>query len=423
MWGMNRSITDNIARILRTDKRALYRLEDRLSVVTGKKDVFEKIYAENQALVKDRLQKLDLSQGATAKDIFIALTKKVQNHADALSAIFQGATCDSQSSCNTILDVLRGVTAKRKGFFLKADVAKQLLKQEPPQTVMEYLGYTSVDEMIAKENLLEIYSALRFLEGSDWLNKVFFKQYEKLTPKDFEEREVVVHVLDGKWVKVAKNFVMKKWHNISHLKEIGVVFVIPFSLGIPGELLRMYSLILHYMNEIPFYSDIFRMIAKKPRTFAENFISLLRGDVYDKRPVNEKKATLLVIQRYLAKDDEYDWRLFVPHIDPEALHWLKGEENVIALTDSVAGLKNLDLKFWHNLDWVGDYFKDDAGNDVLVSFNLVDTVMSLVKEKEMIKYLYHHQEALWNKIFIEYFSREELEQASKEHLLKGYFEI
>jgi len=72
---------------------------------------------------------------------------------------------------------------------------------------------------------------------------------------------------------------------------------------------------------------------------------------------------------------------------------------------------------------VGDYFKDEIGEEVLVSFNLVDTVMSLVKEKEMIKYLYHHQEALWNKIFSEYFNQKKLEKFAQENLLKGYFEI
>ena len=129
-----------------------------------------------------------------------------------------------------------------------------------------------------------------------------------------------------------------------------------------------------------------------------------------------------MVQRYLAKDDENDWRLFVPRINPEALHWLKAEEDLIKLSGLYPQL-NKELEFWHNLGWVGDYFKDEVGNDILVSFDLVDTVMSLVKQKELIKYLYHHQEALWNKIFIEYFNREELEKFSKEYLLQEYFEV
>jgi len=54
---------------------------------------------------------------------------------------------------------------------------------------------------------------------------------------------------------------------------------------------------------------------------------------------------------------------------------------------------------------------------------LVDSVMALVKEKEMIKYLYHHQEALWNKIFTGYLGEEELRNQIKNNLLKGYIEL
>jgi hypothetical protein len=314
------------------------------------------------------------------------------------------------------------VAGTRRGFFLKEAKAVEFLKNEPPREVMKYLGYESVDVMLAKEDLYEVMSALRFIEGNEWLNNVFFKQYGTLTPNDFEEREVKVKALSEKWVGAAEKFVRKKWHNISHLKELGVVFVIPIQLGISGEILRMLSLVFHYLHEVPFYSDMFRRIAEVPTTFAANFTSLLRGDVFDRHMPEGDKTFWLVVQRYLAKDDEHDWRLAVPRVNPEALHWLKAEEDLVKLGDAVDGF-SADMAFWRDLGWVGDYFKDEVGNNTLVSFNIVDTVMSLVKEKELIKYLYHHQEALWNKIFMEYFSRDELEKVSKEYLLQGYFEI
>jgi hypothetical protein len=49
--------------------------------------------------------------------------------------------------------------------------------------------------------------------------------------------------------------------------------------------------------------------------------------------------------------------------------------------------------------------------------------MGLVKKKELTKFVYHHNEALWNKIFIEYFGETGLEQFAKKYLLQGYFEI
>jgi len=47
----------------------------------------------------------------------------------------------------------------------------------------------------------------------------------------------------------------------------------------------------------------------------------------------------------------------------------------------------------------------------------------LVKEKEMIKYLYHHQEAMWNRIFIGYLGEAELENQLKANLLSGFTQL
>jgi len=151
---------------------------------------------------------------------------------------------------------------------------------------------------------------------------------------------------------------------------------------------------------------------------------LLRGDVFDEHLAksDEGKSRWMIIQRYLAKDDKNDWRLFEPHLNPEALHWERAEEMLVRAGGLFDGFSK-ELSFWQNLNWVGDYYKSDTGIDVLASFNLIDTTMSLVMEKDMIKYLYHHQESLWNKIFAEYFGEEEMEKKMKENIIKGWFEI
>ncbi|MGC9046698.1 MAG: hypothetical protein ACP5IC_01085 [Minisyncoccia bacterium] len=406
---------DKIAKILRADKDFILKIDKRLSAVTGKVGILDKIIEENQQIIQNHLKELDLENVAAAKDVYDALISKIESDDYKIFNFLGSPSTAKREDCIKVVSYLTKITDGKTGFFLKKEKAIEFLKQIPPQKILNYLHYNSVDEMLAKEDLLEIYAALRFIEGSDWLNNVFFKQYEKLTPDDFESRELTVKVLSEKWNNAAQTFIQKKWHNISHLKELGVVFIIPATIGISGELLRMVSLILHYINEIDFYSSIFKNIAESKTLFSFNVISLLRGDVYEEMFPDGQRSFWLVVQRYLAKDDENDWRLFYPHINPEALHWLKATENLVSLDN--------ELSFWKDLDWVGDYFKDEIGDDILVSFNLIDTVMSLVKEKELIKYLYHHQEALWNKIFMEYFSREELENFSKEYLLQGYFEI
>ena len=150
-------------------------------------------------------------------------------------------------------------------------------------------------------------------------------------------------------------------------------------------------------------------------------MSSLRGDVLDKR-FEEKTLgkKWMIVQQYLAKHDENDWRLFEPHVNPEAIHWRKAEEDIGKLGKSFG---NVDLSFWADLDFVGDYFPTESGIDVLVSFNLVDTAMSLVKKKEMIKYLYHHQEALWNKIFAGFLGEEKMEEMIIQNFEKGFIEL
>ena len=413
---------DKIAKILRTDKDYIEKIERHFSEITRKEGVMDAIMAENEKKMSDRLSRLDVDRSAGAKEIYDALISKIEADNHAVSIALSNPSLTKMSDYEGIVEAIKKVKGVERGFFLKKEKAIEFLKKEPPKKVLEFLKYDSVDAMLEHEDLFEVMSALRFIEGSEWLNGTFFKQYETLIPSDFEEREIVIRPLPEKWGPAAQEFVNKKWHNISHLKEMGVVFVIPLSLGISGELLRMMALTFHYLNEIPFYSDMIRRSADLRETFAANLISLLRGDVLDRHMPEGEKTLWLVVQRYLTKDDENEWRLFVPHLNPEAIHWAKAGHDIMKLGE-VLNHEGVDLSFWADLDWVGDFFKDELGEDTLVSFNLVDTVMSLVEEKESIKFMYHHQEALWNQIFASYFSFEEMEKFSKDYLLQGYFEI
>ena len=252
------SAIEKISSILRADKIMLQKLGDRMSAVAGHDNVWERISAENEKIIISRLKVLEVPRDAGARDVYNALIAKIEADDRKIFESFNRPVCQSRTDCESILMTAKKVSGTPKGFFLKLAKAREFLEQEPPRLILKYLGYTSVTAMLAKEDIFEVYSALRFLESTDWLNNTFFKQYEKVTPDDFEEREIELRALGEKWILAAGKFVAKKYHNISHLKELGVVFVIPISLGIPGELIRMLSLIFHYLHEVPFYSDLFK---------------------------------------------------------------------------------------------------------------------------------------------------------------------
>ncbi len=417
---------EKIAKILRVDKDTIRLLEERFGKITGKKNVIDKIVGENETEIRKRLDFLGLGRKITAKNIFDALISKIEADDNQLFKALGSPSVIVSKDWQRVLEIAKDIANKPKGLFLKTEKAAKFLKNQPPLEIIKILNYGDVDEMLQKEDIFEIFSALRFVEGNEWLNKIFFKQYENLKPEDFEIREIKVLSLPERWTQIAQNFIKHKYHNISHLKELGLIYTLPLSLEISGETMRNFGLVLHYFNEIKFYSGLFEKFAADNNNFARNIIYLLRGDTIDEhlpQPVDEPdKSQWLIIQRYLAKDDENDWRLFMPHLNPEAMHWERAEEMLVKTGESLNHFST-DLVFWENLNWVGDYFDTETGIDVLVSFNLVDTAMSLVKEKELIKYLYHHQEALWNKIFSEYFGEEKMEESMKENIIKGWFEV
>lgn len=402
-----------LARILRIEPESLVSLESSMEKVTGRKNIIEKIYIENDTLV-DRLVNEFYVVNPTFENVSKAIIDRLKHLdiqlQDALGhpSLFN----DKESLFATAEYLVDG----DKYNFLKVEKAKDMLRKYPPAEIMKFLGYGNVDQMLEKEDIFELFCALRFIETTEWMHNFFSLAYNDITPDDFEKRKINVIVLKRRWLKAAEIFMKKKYHNVSHLKELGVIFIIPIPLDTYGELTRVLTLVLHYKNEIAFYTSLFDKYSRDP-DFNLQFQSLLRGDVNNETA--SEGFRWRIVQRYLTKDNPNDPRLFEPHINPEAVHWYLAEEDLSKLTVKFPGTA---FGFWKGLDWVGDFFPDKANQEELVSFNLIDTVMSLV-EKEKIFYLYHHQEALWNKIFQEYFSFDEMRSMMIGNFKKGYIEF
>lgn len=414
---------EKLAKIFRTKAQVILEMEKKMSVITGKKNVIENLMKENQHRIKRTLDLLNCHDWQAEK-VFRALINRLQKDDQALYELFRKPNGTTTEGLKTLFNFALELANIGPLFVLKKEKAEEILRKNPPPNIIKALNYKNVDELLANEDLIEIFSALRFVESKEWMHKAFDETYKTLSPNDFEKRKVHLRVLSGKWLKIAEKFVKKKYHNISHLKELGVIFVIPLKIDTPGETLRLFSLILHYLHEVDFYSKLFEK-ASKGKKFGKNIISLLKGEVLESLPraksrgVKSRGMNWLIIQRYLAKDNPEDARLFIPHVNPEALHWQKAEQDISHLGKR---FDNIDLEIWLELDWVGAHFESKA-NENLVSFDLVDNVMALVKKEQESKYLYHQQEALWNEIFERYMGSENLEKLMIENFDKGFIAL
>jgi hypothetical protein len=352
----------------------------------------------------DRAGKMGLDPDFNGKELYYSLINRVKLDNERVAKLIGGKDHeDLYEMVPLITKYVQKLDLPKNGWFMKESVAKKMLKNQPPVQVMKLLGYKDVVTMLDKESLFEIYGALRFAENPDWLNS-FIEQYKKLKPADFENRKVVVINFDEKkWGNVAEHFIEKKLHNITHLKELGVIMTMPIaktsSMSGKGVTLKVLPLLIHYFNEVHLYSTFFKLISVR-KNFGELLVDTLIADTANVSIINKNhKIHWRVIQRYYGKlKDESHPEVFQPHVQPEDLHWRKAEEVLYEIDP--------ELEFWEDMDYVSIIVDGET-----VTLNLMDIALSYANGlKYEERYLYHFRDALWNEIFVRYMGQKVLEE-------------
>lgn len=356
-------------------------------------EILQKTRATAEALQLDH-------HDTTGEELYHALLNKIKIHDEHLVRHIGGSDPDD---VQTILPLVKKAVEKaklpRSSWVLKKSVAKRMLQANPPKHIMKHLGYNSVDSMIKRENLYEIYGALRFAETASWLKR-FNAGYSKLTASDFETRDIEIVMMNkDRWGDIAETFVKKKRHNITHLKELGVILMLPTKLErLHGIAITSLPLLLHYLNEIRLYSSFFKLQQVKSN-FGKILAETLNADIRSAAVLAGNHVHWRVIQRYYGKlENETHPEIFEPHVQPEDLHWRRAEEQLYRIDP--------ELGFWRGLDFVGVPTSSQP-----VSLNLMDVSMSYCTHAPYEhRAVFHMRESLWNEVFMRYMGQPILEQ-------------
>jgi len=344
---------------------------------------------------------------ATGPEVYHALYNRIEEDIKRLTKVIGAEEdYDVRQMIPYMIDAANSVKFNRKVFVLKREKAKEFLRAMPPKTLMEKLGYTDVDAMFAGEDFDELYTALRFSEGPEWLNK-YDELFETVTPDDYEERDLRIVQMDHeKYVDLAAHFVQKKLHNVTHTKEMGIIVVVPMhARKMRGLVLKTLPLLFHYMNEVKLYSTFFKLKSAKPH-FGKTVVTTLVADPGTASLMVGKNIHWRVIQRYLGKhkEDSIAPIAFEPHVQPEDLHWRRAEDLLYQLDP--------ELEFWKDRDYVALQY-----DGFPVAFNLFDVSFAYSnKEPYEGRYAYHFRESLWNEIFVRYMGFKNLESQVLEQL-------
>lgn len=335
----------------------------------------------------------------TGEELYAALLALIEKH-DTFLARRLGA--DDPTNVQDVLRRIRiassNVHMPRRGWFMKHSVAKRLLKATPPKQVMKALHYRSIDSMIKREPVAELMVAVRALESPKWQH-AFLAKYKKLKPIDFETRDIEVIQFDAKrWGTSTEAFVRSNHHNLTHLKELGVIALLPLPVEkLPGITVTVFPLVLHYMNEIRLYSAYFKLQQVRPN-FGEIVTETLTTDPKEHVNIAGQPLHWRVVNRHFGRYGRLLPEMFEPHVRLEDLEWRKAEAVLYELEPA--------LHFWHDLDFVGSLY-----DGVPVSYNLMDMAVCYVNrlpyERRAVG---HMRQSLWSEVCQRYLAQPMLER-------------
>lgn len=369
---------------------AIRQLED----ISGKTGADTKLIGDITRMAHETMRTLNLNPAAsTGEEVYYSLLAQVERDAERVTKIIGGKDPDDvHTLVPLMIEAANQVPFNRTVFVIKREKAKELLRRMPPKQLMKHLGYTNIEDMFAVEDFDELYTALRFSEGPEWLNR-YDELFTTVKADDYEERPLrIVQMNHEKYVDLASEFVHKKLHNVTHTKELGVIVVVPMhARKMRGLVLKTLPLLLHYMNEVKLYSTFFKLQSSKPK-FGKIVVDTLIADPGTGVRLAGRTIHWRVIQRYLGrhKDDAIEKVAFEPHVQPEDLHWRRAEDLLYHIDPA--------LEFWKDRDFVGLNF-----DGFPVSFNLFDVSFAYSnKESYQNRYAYHFRESLWNELFVRY---------------------
>ncbi len=378
-----------------------------LERLSGSPNIDVRLTAEIATKVRQKTRELGLDpKDTTAKELYHALQGLVQIHDNFLVKALGGSDpTDVADLLPRIIRKVESLPQTKRCWVLKHSVAKRLLKEMPPKQVMKHLGHRSIDSMLKRENIDELFVALQLAQSPAWLLR-FTASYKKLQPSDFETRPIsIVQLSPKRWQALGQEYAEQKRHAITYVKELGVIAVLPMPVEhLRGICITLLPLLIHAMNEIRLYSAFFKLQQVKP-DFAKVIVTTLTAEPEGIVSLAGQPIHWRIVQRFYGSQiPGHHPEVFEPHVQPEDLHWRQAEELLYRIEPA--------LKFWEGLDYVGT-----ATTGQPVSLNLLDNAISYCNDLPYGQQVVSHfQESLWSEVFMRYMGHETIEQLVLEQL-------
>lgn len=189
-----------ISRILEHPEAAVAKAITKLEDKNGYPSHDVRLTAENIQKVRIKLSELNLDpDDTTGEELYQALMVKFQEDSRRFDEHFGMHLHGFDEKSAKAVELISKNAALPERWVMKTAPAKALLRQHQPKRVMKQLHYRSIDSLLKRESLSEVYLAVEFIESAAW-NKAHFKLASSLDSTAFERRPIKLAALaSAKW--------------------------------------------------------------------------------------------------------------------------------------------------------------------------------------------------------------------------------
>lgn len=382
-----------IAELLGKSETEIARIVDRLEQLSGFNSEDVRLLAEMKQSARQKLHDLKLDpDDSDGAEVYHALRSKLLRDNDQFSRIFDSERRRSADKFNeALVNIFEHTLFPKEVFAMKHSVAKELLRKDPPKKLMKHMGYRSVESMLKRERVEEIYAAVPFLESERWLSK-FWRNHLALSPSDFENRKINLIIMpESRWAIIAPSSGI-----ITCMLQLGAAAVWPAPRSVTKFGFSTAALLYEAAEIMRIYSAALKIEQVRPN-FGKKALELMQPKI--KAPVMIETVPINwdVLHSHYGRQDEV-------HASMENLHVLDMHRHSPAEL-----LATINPAFsW----WAGTNSLAISNKGKIVSLNLNDVLINALNNIE-----YKNQV---NKNFRKYFYNDLISRYLKHDNVEAY---
>jgi len=334
----------------------------------------------------------------TPEELYHVLQQRLSDDEGRLrESLALNGNSSSEQILSSTLKLVEDLDIPKTCFAIKLSVGKSLFKELPPKKVMKELGYRSVTSMLKHEPVPQLLAAALMYESSHW-QQLFYEQYKKLHPSNFEQRNIAIyHPMSQKWQAVADEFAERYKNTTSLLPEFGSIIVMPITQSVPNLAITSTLLLLSQINDIRCNSSFIKLQQVQP-----DFGNILYTQAYGKpgeiAELAGQPLSWKTIHNYYSRKKSGELpAVFDPHIQPEDLKLVNAEKELAERLPS--------LEFW-----VDTASLAMVSGDKTVSLNMLDVALNATNgfdfKDSVLDFV---QNRLWNELLMRYLNPRNLE--------------